>query len=434
MHINLVNHMFALVDCNNFYASCERIFNPKLNHQPIVVLSNNDGCIVARSNEAKALGILMAQPLFMVRDIIQAHNVHVFSSNYELYNDINGRLFNILRIYSPGVEVYSVDEAFMDLSGMTHQGKAMDLMLLGHRIRDQIQQWLGLPTSIGIGSTKTLAKVANHFAKKLSYFKGVFDISVSDNVANLYLRHLDIGDLWGIGHQYGKFLRAHDVTHALHFKQLPRPWVRKHLTVMGLRLHDELHGIPCHDLIITPEAKQSLMVSRSFGYPLSDFDAIKQAIAFFATRVATKLRQHGLKARGTGVTLTTKYFGTQAHYSGSQTKNFIIPCQDNATFIKEAHVLLQKIYRTGYQFKKGGVYAYGLVHQNIRQDELFHATDIEAVQKHLKISQAMDHINKRFGSHTISNGMAALDHPWQPQKNLCSPRYTTRWNEILKVS
>jgi len=425
--------MYALVDCNNFYASCERIFNPKLIGQPIVVLSNNDGCIIARSNEAKALGIEMAQPLFMVRDIIKFHKVHVFSSNYELYNDINRRMFNILRMYTPSVEVYSVDEAFMDISGTLIKEKVTDYGLIGYRIQDQIQRCLGLPISVGIGSTKTLAKVANHFAKKLSYNKGVFDITTNENIIDLYLNHLSIEDVWGVGRQYNKLLRHNGIETAYHFKIKPSPWIRKNLTVAGLRLQHELKGIPCHALTVESQAKKSIVVSRSFGQPLHDYDSIKQAVLFFATRVATKLRQQNLKAKGVGVLLTTKFFGNQAFYHSSETCNFLIPCQDDYSFITYAQDILNKTYKHGYLYKKAGVFAYGLFDERLSQHEIFHQANLDDTDKSLTISQALDTLNDRFGSHTVNYGMALKSQAWQAQKQFSSPRYTTRWNEILTI-
>ena len=302
--------MFALVDCNNFYASCERVFNPAIVRRPVIVLSNNDGCVIARSNEAKAIGFNMGEPFFKVRDLAARHGVAVFSSNYTLYGDMSSRVMQTLAQFTPQLEIYSIDEAFLNLSGFA----SAQLDAHAAAIRHTVRQWTGIPVSVGIGPTKTLAKAANHLAKKVSAANGVWIIDTPEQRQES-LSRLAIGDVWGIGRQWATFLEAHGIRTALEFSQQPDSWIRAHLNVVALRTATELRGTSCIPLELAPPPRKGLVVSRMFGHKPTAFEPISQALIAYVTRAAEKLRRDRLTARHMQVFLHNSPFGKEAYVS-----------------------------------------------------------------------------------------------------------------------
>ena len=296
--------VFALVDCNNFYSSCERLFRPELNGKPVVVLSNNDGCIVARSNEAKALGIPMGEPLFKVKDLVAKHKVHVFLSNYALYGDLSHRVMDVLRQMEPDVEVYSIDEAFISLPVT----KVWDRVKYAAEVRERIRRQVGIPVSIGIATTKTLAKIANRVAKKETQFNGVFDLA-GNNQIDQVLGKIEVNDVWGIGRRSTEKLNRHYIYTALDIKRADETWIRKTLTVVGARTVMELNGISCISLENAPSCPKSIITSRSFGHPVTDFDNLKGAVITYVSIAGEKLRKQGVEADTLNLFITTLKVG-----------------------------------------------------------------------------------------------------------------------------
>ena len=303
--------MFALVDCNNFYASCERVFDPTIARRPVIVLSNNDGCVIARSDEAKALGFKMGDPYFRVRPLADRHGVAVFSSNYALYGDMSRRVMQTLEQFAPEVEIYSIDEAFLDLAGFA--GERLDG--LARDIRRTVARWTGIPVSVGIGPTKTLAKAANHLAKKDPAAAGVWLIA-TEQARRDALARLAVGDVWGIGHRWAAFLEGHGIGTALAFSEQPDHWIRTHLNVVALRTAAELRGTPCIPLELAPAPRQGLCVSRAFGRKLADYEPVKEALIAYVTRAGEKLRRERLLARHMQIFLHTSPFATAEPYHG----------------------------------------------------------------------------------------------------------------------
>ena len=295
--------IFALVDCNNFYVSCERVFQPCLNGKPVVVLSNNDGCVIARSEEAKALGIPMGLPFFQMRERFTGHTIETYSSNYALYGDMSTRVMTILKQFSPEVEVYSIDEAFLNLAGCGNG----DLISYGHLIHRSVKQWTGIPISIGIGETKTLAKLANRLAKRSDHVQGVVDLTSSQHQDDI-LASIPVKDIWGIGRSYSRLLQSNGIRTALELRDADDRWIRQQMGVVGVRIVWELRGISCLPLELSPPPKKSLMVSRSFGRPIATLDEMREAVATYTTRAAEKLRRHRLAAGILSVFLMTNRF------------------------------------------------------------------------------------------------------------------------------
>lgn len=413
--------MFALIDCNNFYASCERVFKPKLEGVPIVVLSNNDGCVIARSNEAKKLGIEMGAPYFKMRPLIQHHGVEVFSSNYELYGDMSHRVMQTLMQLTTDVEIYSIDEAFTDLSGFTH----LDLNAYGLHIRKTVRQWTGIPVSIGIGKTKTLAKIANSGAKKAD------GVLVLDNpqITKAVLSLTSVGDIWGIGRQYAKLLNAHGIKTAWELTQAPVEWVRHHLKITGLRTVHELRGIPCIPLEEAPPPKKGITVSRMFGRPITAQQELEEAITTYATRAGEKLRKENMQANHMLVFFHTSPFKT-GFYGAKAT--FDLPNATNYTpdLIHYAVRGIKQAYREGHRYIKAGIILTDLTPANHQQQSLFNHPNSD---KHAAIMKALDTTNRRWGKNTLFYAGAGTQKPWGMKRGMRSPSYTTRWNEMLTV-
>ncbi|TKS60041.1 MAG: SOS mutagenesis and repair protein UmuC [Nitrospira sp.] len=414
--------VFALVDCNNFYASCEQVFNPTLEGKPIVVLSNNDGCVVARSNEAKALGIGMGIPEFQIRPLLRTHRVHVFSSNYTLYGDMSQRVMETLERFSPDLEVYSIDEAFLSLVGFEHRG----LTEHGRLIRRIVKQWTGIPVSVGIAETKALAKIANRVAKRTPGTGGVFDLLARQDREAL-LGRVAVEDVWGIGPNHARLLNQHGITTALQLREADDQWIRKRMGIVGLRLVMELRGVSCLDLEQCPAPKQGLTCSRAFGKLISTLTEIEEAVSVYTSRVAEKLRRERLTATVLTVFLTTNEFKEGPQYSNALTLKLPVVTDTTSELIRSALHGIRAIYRDGYLYKKAGVLLTGLVPASQTQADLF---DYQDRGRSKQLMSALDSINDRWGAGTLQYASSGITKAWKTQFHRRSPAYTTHWDEL----
>lgn len=413
--------MFGLVDCNNFYASCERVFNPSLNGKPIVVLSNNDGCVIARSNEAKVLGIKMGVPAYQIKDLVKQHDVAVFSSNYVLYGDMSGRVMSMLAELAPEIEVYSIDEAFLNLEGI------QDLQTLGSKIVRQVTRGTGIPVSAGIASTKTLAKVANKFAKKYPAYNRLCIIDTEEKREKA-LKLFEIGDVWGIGRRQAAKLEKQGVKTAYDFTQLPGSWVRKNMTVTGERTWKELRGISCIDMETAPPNKKQICTSRSFGKMVEDIDTMSEAIATHASTCAKKLRQQKSYAMSLMVFIHTNNFREDLpQYWKNTIIKLSVPTSDTLEIVHYALEGLKSIFMPGYQYKKAGVIITEIV--TSAQLGLFDTVDRE---KREKLMQAIDKVNGEH-RHLVKLAVQGNGRDWKLKQEQLSKRYTTDINEVLTI-
>lgn len=418
--------VFALVDCNNFYASCERVFNPRLAGQPIVVLSNNDGCVVARSNEAKALGIAMGVPEFQIRPLLREHRVQVFSSNYALYGDLSQRVMETLEQFSPDLQVYSIDEAFLSVSGFTSR----NLTEYGRIVRTTVKRWTGIPVSVGIAETKTLAKIANRVAKQTPDMGGVCDLLTCPDREAL-LSRVAVEDVWGIGPNHAHMLTQHGITTAFQLRRVDDQWIRKRMGIVGLRLVMELRGVSCLDLEQCPAPKQSLTCSRAFGKLISTLGEMEEAVSVYTSRVAEKLRRERLAATVLTVCLTTNEFKEGPQYSNALTLNLSVVTDTTSDLIKSALQGIRAIYRDGYLYKKAGVMLTGLVPVSQTQADLFDDRDR---RKSKRLMSALDAINDRWGADTLHYASSGISKPWKTQFHRRSPAYTTDWDALPVVN
>lgn len=413
--------MFGLVDCNNFYASCERVFNPSLNGKPIVVLSNNDGCVIARSNEAKVLGIKMGVPAYQIKDLVKQHDVAVFSSNYVLYGDMSGRVMSMLAELAPEIEVYSIDEAFLNLAGVK------DLQSLGANIVRKVSRGTGIPVSLGIAPTKTLAKMANKFAKKYPAYNRLCIIDTEEKREKA-LKLFEIGDVWGIGRRQAAKLEKQGVKTAFDFTQLPGSWVRKNMTVVGERTWKELRGISCIDMESAPPAKKQICTSRSFGKMVEDIDTMSEAIATHASACAKKLRQQKSYAMSLMVFIHTNNFREDLpQYWKNTIIKLPVPTSDTLEIVHYALEGLKSIFMPGYQYKKAGVIITEIV--TSAQLGLFDTVDRE---KREKLMQAIDKVNGEH-RHLVKLAVQGNGRDWKLKQEQLSKRYTTDINEILTI-
>lgn len=415
--------VFALVDCNNFYVSCERVFNPRLTRRPVVVLSNNDGCIVSRSEEAKSIGVKMGAPLYQAQALLDAHDAAVFSSNYALYGDMSRRVAETLEEFTPDIEQYSIDEVFLNLD----YGGEEKLSDTGQKMRRRIQRWTGIPVCIGIAETKTLAKVAVEIAKHSEKARGVVNL-VDPTYLSRALARVRIEDVWGIGANYARLLKAAGITNALDLRSADAENWRRRTSLVLERVIYELRGVSCLPLEFCPPPRRSLIVSRSFGTPVETLAELREAVAFYATRAGEKLRRRKLVANALVVFLSTNRFAGETLYAPSAAVT--LPCATSYTadLIRYAHRALEKIYSAGHRFKKAGVMLVGLVPAAPVQASMF-VSDERAN----RLMQALDQINARMGCDTISYGALALKRrtDWQGICDRRSPRCTTRWEELL---
>ena len=418
-----MNEIFALVDCNNFYVSCERVFNPKLENKPVIVLSNNDGCVVARSNEAKALDIGMGVPAFEVADLIKKHNIEVFSSNYTLYADMSSRVMDTLATFTPDIEIYSIDEAFLNLAGFK-----CSLADYGRQMQQTVKKWTGMPVSIGIAHTKTLAKIANHLAKHSPQYDGVLDLTNSPNIEKI-LSEVPLEKIWGIGIRSAIKLKRAGFKTALDLSRANISWIRAKFGVTGVRTVYELQNTCCYELEHNPPVRQSIVVSRMFGTPIESVEQLKEASAVYASRAGEKLRQYKLAAGIMTVFVTTSRF-IKNKYFNSHTIAFDTPTNDTTELIRAAASSIEKLYRKNYQFKKCGVILLCLVPENRIQWNLFDRTDRE---KSRRLMKAVDMINARSNT-PIRWAAEGLTRSWHVEFKKRSSRYTTHWDELLKVT
>ncbi|SNR68477.1 DNA polymerase V [Humidesulfovibrio mexicanus] len=419
--------LFALVDCNNFYASCERLFRPGLKGRPVVVLSNNDGCVIARSNEAKALGIPMGAPAFQWEHVFRRQGVAVFSSNYALYGDLSARVMRVLEEAAPAVEVYSIDEAFLDLSGVQEPESFC------RELRQRVTRHTGIPVSVGLARTKTLAKLANRHAKKQPTTGGVFDLAALPDPEAL-LAATEIGDVWGIGPRHAKRLAARGVATALDFIRLPRDWVRKAMTVVGMQIHMELCGISCLSLEQAPPPRRSVLCSRSFGQLIRDREHLREAVCSFAARAAEKLRAGGLDAQAVQVfALTPRHREELPQHQGQATVTLPCPTDHSPDIVTAALRGLEQAFCEGFAYQKAGVQLLGLTPSASRQASLLDLPP-EQRQRRRALMDVLDLVNRRHGRHALRLALAAApERPWHMRQHRRSPRYTTSWDDLPRV-
>jgi DNA polymerase V len=416
--------IIALVDCNNFYVSCERVFAPRLEHRPVIVLSNNDGCVVARSNEAKALGIGMAVPEFTVRQIIKKHDVQVLSSNYALYADMSQRVMEVLEQFCPDLERYSIDEAFLSLNGF----RSRHLCEYAQSIRATVKQWTGIPVSIGVADTKTLAKVAGRIAKRGG---GVSVITRSDEKE---LASLSVSDVWGIGPAYARSLGQHGIMTALQLRQADNQFIKKQMGIVGLRLVMELRGIACLELEQCPVPKQGITCSRAFSRMLSSRDELEEAVSSYVTRAAEKLRAEHLAVRRLTVFVQTNEFKNVPQHNASTTLRLPMATDTTHELIRSALACLRNIYRKGFEYRKAGVMLTELVPIGQVQADLFDGQDTTQNRgRARKLMTALDSVNARFGSGTLQYASSGIERTWKTQFQKRSPAYTTDWKQLPLV-
>ena len=419
--------MFALADCNNFFVSCERVFRPDLQGKPIIVLSSNDGCAIARSNEAKALGIKMGAPFFKIRDLVEKHGVAVFSGNMALYGNMSQRVRWVLEEFAPAVEVYSIDEAFLDLRGMSN----IDFDTYAKEISARCWKMTSIPVSVGIAPTKTLAKIASKLCKQYPKLRGGCYMHRPQDIEKV-LRKYPVEDVWGIGRKSAAKLQARYVKTAYDFTQLPEAAVQKMMGITGVRTWKELQGIPCIEFEDGFEAKQSICVSRSFSSEIYDVRELQEQIANFASTMAEKLRKQGSVASEVAVfAYTNRFKENQPQTHSSSLISFPTPTSEQRTIVAKTVAATQELFKVGYGYKKAGVIATGIMAESEMVQSLF--DDTEATEKEHRITSALDAINRAYGDGTLKlavQGSGRIKTTSEKQ----SPHYTTRWSDLPTVS
>ena len=420
----------ALVDCNNFYVSCERVFNPKLEGVPVIVLSNNDGCVVSRSNEVKALGLKMAEPWFKIEKLAKQHGIIAFSSNYALYGDLSARVMSILSTFSPRQEIYSIDECFLDLGGFDPQS----LIAYGQTIRQTIKRNVGIPVCVGIADTKTLAKLANHCAKKkLAGADSVCDFGLLDDAQRRELfAGITAGEIWGVGPRITQKLLTMGIKTVEDLRTANAEKIRSQFSVVLARTVSELNGIPCIELEEAGTPRQQIMVSRSFGSSVMELDDLAESVAYFATSAAEKLRQDGSVAASVCVYVRTNPFKEDdPQYQQSMVVPLSQPTDDTLKLVSAALHGLKAIYRSGFHYKKSGVLLMGLQLKETIQATLF--DDPVEQAKSASMMRTMDAINQKMGSGSLTIAASGIQHRWAMRRDRKSQNYTTDWNELPMV-
>ena len=413
----------ALVDCNSFYVSCERLFNPKIQYKPVVVLSNNDGCVISRSKEAKLLGIKMGEPYFKVKELIRKNKVYIFSSNYALYGDLSRRVMKVLKTFSPNVEIYSIDEAFIDLSFLDEE----EVEKYGKEIRAKVLKWTGIPTSVGVSSTKTLSKVANHIAKK----EKIGVMYLYKNIDEK-LRNFPISDVWGVGKQLTKFYVKNGINNAYQLKSKPNTWVKKSTNVLGSRTAMELSGISCIGLEIQEEKRKNCCVSRSFGKKVTDIQKLEEAITTYCLNAAEKIRADDQLCRRITVFIRTSPFNkNRKYYSNGQTIDLPIPTSNSIELIKNAKQALKNIYKPNYYYQKAGI-----ILSKLKSSD---GNDVNLLtplleKKSKKLMNAIDYTNMKYGRHAISIANAGISKGWKMRREHSSKIDTASFDYLPKVS
>jgi len=418
---------FALVDVNNFYVSCEQLFQPRLAGKPVVVLSNNDGCVVARSPEVKALGIRMGHPWHQLQREARLHGITAFSSNYTLYADMSQRVMTILGGMCPAQEVYSIDECFCDLTGVPEP------LQQGRRMRERIAQWTGLPVCVGIGSTKTRAKLANHIAKKQPQHGGVFDLEACDaNAQSVLLDGIAVDEVCGIGRRIGESLRAMDITTAAALRDASRARIRQRFNVVIERVVRELQGVSCLSLDEVAPTKQQIMASRSFSRTMKARGELREAVLSYVARAAEKLRGQGSLAGAIQVFIRTNPFKSEvAQYANSTSLHLPLATDDTLTLGRFALAALDLLYREGFAYHKAGVMLMDLVPRSQRQGGLF--DDGDAIDRRSRLNSTLDAVNRKFGRGTLAVAGAGTERGWQMRRQHLSPAYTTAVESLPEV-
>ena len=439
--------MYGLIDCNSFYVSCERAFQPALEGKPVVVLSNNDANVIARSGEAKSVGITMGMPFFKAKEIIDRHGVTWFSSNYPLYGDMSRRVHDTISQFVPEIEHYSIDESFVGFGPADPEADA-------HEIKQTVRRWTSIPVSVGIGPTKVLAKIASHIAKKNPEHGGV--VVLAGGSVDRYLKDFDVADVWGIGHSYARLLKSDGgeekdnqpdlweaaglprvrrkpkVETALELKRCSDEWVRKHLTIKGLRLVWELRGISCLPLEAFEKPRKGLCCSRSFGRPVTALEDLREAVSTHATRGAEKLRRQRLAASHLTVFISTSRFRQNPDeiYSASASWRLVLPTSHPSALVKAALPLLEHVYKPGFVYHKAGIFLTDIAPATGKQQSFLERVDDE---KEACLMEAVDRINRKYGRFTIRPLAVGFDHKWEMKQARLSSRYTTRLDEVLRV-
>lgn len=428
---NSTDKVFALVDCNSFYASCEKLFRPDLRHRPVVVLSNNDGCVVARSKEAKELGIPMAIPFLKIKPLIKRYRVAFFSSNYALYADISRRVMSTLAQMAPDIEVYSIDEAFLDISAMSELRSIEDLQRYGHLIRERIDKWVGIQIGVGIAPSKTLAKLANHAAKKYPASGGVV-ILLEPQRRDKLLKITPVEDIWGIGRRLAQQLQSTGIKTAWDLSRLEPEHARQQFSVVLERIVRELNGEPCLALEDI-QLKKQILSSRTFGRNITLLSEMEQAVSEYTTLATSKLRQQGLQSKHLSVFIqTNRYKHDERYYYNSASSYLQLPTDDTRPLITIALRLLKGIWRNGYHYNKAGVMLSDLYSAQIYQPQLF--DDNVQNMRGRYLMQTIDQLNLRQpDSIRFASQGLRKDSQWTMQQRYLSPAYTTRWKEIPRV-
>ncbi len=416
--------MYGLADCNNFYASCERVFDPSLVGRPVVVLSNNDGCVIARSNEAKKLGIAMGAPFFQIRELARRNDVAVFSSNFVLYGDMSRRVMSLLRRFVPA-EVYSIDEAFLDFRGFAEE----DLHERGLEIVRTVRRHTGIPLSLGIAPTKTLAKIASKLCKQYPKLGGCCFMHRPEDIEKV-LRRFPVGDVWGVGRRWALLLETQGVRTAWDFTQLPPEWIRKKMGVVGLRMWKELQGEPCIGFEQMPADKKQIATTRTFAHDTGDYEELHRCIAQYAAACAEKLRtQHGLCGEIVVFILTNRHREDVPQYYESRLLKLSVPTDSTLELTAHAAQLLRQIYRKGLVYKRAGVILSDIRSKTGVQRDLFDAADRD---RHDRLMAAMDRLNAAYGRHKVVTAAEGFD-PFRMNRNHLSHKYTTDWSQILRI-
>ena len=409
----------ALVDCNSFYVSCERLFNPRIQKKAVVVLSNNDGCVISRSTEAKILGIRMGEPYFKVKDLVKKNKVEVFSSNYALYGDISRRVMRVLRTFSPKVEIYSIDEAFIDLSFIDEKGAEE----YGKEIRSRVLKWTGIPTSVGIATTKTLSKVANHIAKKEKAGVVYLNKDIDER-----LKKFAIEDVWGVGRQLSKFYYKNNIKNAYDLKNVSNYWVKKGTNVLGAKTAMELRGVPCIDLQIDQEKRKNCCVSRSFGRKVTEIEELEESVTTHCLNAAEKIRADDQLAKTITVFVRTSPFDkSKKYYSNSKTIDLPIATNNSLELIKNATKALSEIYVKGHRYQKAGVILTGLKDEKESQENLL--TPLMN-NKSKSLMKAIDYTNSKYGRYAISIAHAGLSKGWKMRREHSSKIDTASFDSL----
>ncbi len=413
----------ALIDCNSFYVSCERLFNPKIRNKPVVVLSSNDGCIISRSNEAKALGIKMGEPYFKARNIIIKNNVHVFSSNYSLYGDLSRRVMRTLKRFNSEIEIYSIDEAFLDLSNFPDE----EIENVGKEIRDVVLQWTGIPTSIGIAKTKTLSKVANHIAKKTK--SGVVNlINIKD--IDPILEKVEVNDIWGVGKKLTNFFIKNGIHNAKQLKNVSNTWIKKNSNVLSSRTAMELRGISCIDLETTSAKRKSCVVSRSFAKKVEKLQELRESITGYCLNAAEKIRSESLIAKSITVFIRTSPFQNQsAYYANSKTVDLPIATDNSIEIVKNALSVLKDIFKNGYRYQKAGIML-SYLSDSKGNKNLFSSIEDDKIKSLMK---TIDDTNYKFGRSTLSLASAGINKKWNIKRQHYSKIDTSDFHYLPKI-